>query len=179
MAVWLLKNTCYGNWLPGDPRGSVTSVQDRREGDPTGTTRVVHNQPATPVEPSLPALYRSAQSRLKCRPIELTAVHAEIVRDQFCETCRFRGWKLHAGAVMFNHFHLVIECDDTDPHKVLSDLKAYASRALNRRFGKPPSETWWTMGGSTRVLLDEAAILSAIRYVCEKQPHPLVVWRET
>ena len=80
---------------------------------------------------------------------------------------------------MWNHLHLVIECGDSDPHKVLSDLKAYASRALNRRFGKPLSETWWTMGGSKRALLDEAAVQAAILYVIEKQPHPLIVWRET
>ena len=78
---------------------------------------------------------------------------------------------------MFNHFHLVVGMENTPGSKALSDLKAYASRSLNKRFGKPLSETWWTMGGSTRPLLDEAAIIAAIRYVFEKQPHPLVVWR--
>ena len=78
---------------------------------------------------------------------------------------------------MANHFHLVIGIDDAPASRALSDLKAYASRSLNKRFGKPLSEMWWTMGGSTRPLLDEAAVIAAIRYVWEKQPNPLVVWR--
>src|SRR5437763_1061534 len=27
---WLLSSTFYGNWLPGDPRGFVSRVRDRR-----------------------------------------------------------------------------------------------------------------------------------------------------
>ena len=66
--------------------------------------------------------------------------------------------------------------DDPDPGKILADFKAYASRVLNRRYGKPPSETWWTEKGSKRKLRDERALADAINYVLYKQPHPLVVW---
>ena len=177
MPHWLLTNTCYGNWLPGDPRGSVTSVRDLLPDDAPTESRIVHNRVGDPVEIHNPSLYRSAQSKLKCPPIQLTTEHAAIVLAQFQETCQFRGWQLEAVAIMFNHFHLVVGMENTPGSKALSDLKAYASRSLNKRFGKPLSETWWTMGGSTRPLLDEAAIIAAIRYVFEKQPHPLVVWR--
>ena len=33
MTFWLLSSTFYGQWLPGDPRGSVTNVRDRRDDD--------------------------------------------------------------------------------------------------------------------------------------------------
>ncbi len=155
----------------------MTSVRDIRPEDVPTESRIVHNRVSDPVESANPSLYRSAQSRLKCPPIQLTTEHAEIVLDQFQETCRFRGSRLEAVAIMFNHFHLVVGIDDTPDSKALSDLKAYASRSLNKRFGKPLSETWWTMGGSTRPLLDEAAIIAAIRYVFGKQPSPLVAWR--
>ncbi len=34
MTTWLLTSTTYGTWLPGDPRGSVTSVLDFRPEEP-------------------------------------------------------------------------------------------------------------------------------------------------
>jgi hypothetical protein len=64
---------------------------------------------------------------------------------------------------------------DPDPELMLRDYKAYASRALNRRWRKPDSGTWWTESGSKRKLKDEAAILAAARYIRD-QEFPLVVW---
>ena len=49
-------------------------------------------------------------------------------------------------------------------------------RSLNRRFGKPPSDTWWTSKGSKRKLKDDDALAAAIYYVLYKQRNPLVVW---
>jgi REP element-mobilizing transposase RayT len=78
---------------------------------------------------------------------------------------------------MRNHFHIVVQvADDPSPQKILADFKAYASRVLNRRYGRPPSETWWTTNGSKRKLRDERHESNAIRYVLYKQPRPLVVW---
>ena len=59
---------------------------------------------------------------------------------------------------------------------MLADFKAYGSRVLNRRFGKPPSETWWMTNGSVRKLKDDQAVAKGIYYVLYKQPDPLVVW---
>jgi hypothetical protein len=64
---------------------------------------------------------------------------------------------------------------DPDPSDILGDFKGYGSRPLNRRWGKPPSGTWWTEGGSKRKLPDEQAVGGAIRYVRD-QPNPLAVW---
>ena len=52
MRNWLLSNTCYGTWLPGDRRGSVTSVRDLRPDDePREVARLVadYNFIAIPV----------------------------------------------------------------------------------------------------------------------------------
>ena len=45
----------------------------------------------------------------------------------------------------------------------MADFKAYGSRALNRRYGRPPSETWWTDKGSKRKLPNEEALAAAVR----------------
>jgi REP element-mobilizing transposase RayT len=74
---------------------------------------------------------------------------------------------------MANHVHLVIGVPgDPDPTKVLGDFKAYGSRALTGRWGRPPSGTWWTYAGSKRRLKDEASVFAAVTYIRE-QEYPL------
>jgi REP element-mobilizing transposase RayT len=167
---WLLTSTFYGNWLPGDPRGSVTSVRD----EPGARGR--HNTPGTPVDGPMPGLYQSARAAWKGPPILLDAEKASVLAAQFQETARCRGWRLLAFAIMRNHVHLVVGVPgDPEPGAVLGDFKAYGSRALNRQWGKPASGTWWTERGSTRKLPDEAAIRAAVEYV-RNQEHPLITW---
>lgn len=177
MAHWLITNTTYGTWLPGDPRGSVTSVRDKRDNEGTTSSRREHDLPEEPYEEHLPGIQRSAERLRKGAPIYLTLPQAERVLSQFQETATFRGWTLVVVSIMSNHYHLiVIVPDETDPARVLADFKAYASRVLNREYGKPASDTWWTSKGSTRKLKDQYAEQNAIRYVVERQPNPLVAW---
>jgi REP element-mobilizing transposase RayT len=177
MRFWLLTNTTYGTWLPGDRRGSVTSVRDFRSDDAPSSVRFEHDRPGEAWEQSLPGLYRSAREAMKGRPIYLDLAQAGIVLAQFQETAGYRKWTLHAVAIMANHFHVVIEVPgDPDPRKVLADLKAYGTRVLNRKFGRPASGTWWTSRGSKRKLPDARAVASAIEYVLYKQQRALVVW---
>ncbi len=68
---------------------------------------------------------------------------------------------------------------DPQPGKVLGDFKAYGTRALNRKYGRPQSETWWSAEGSKRILRGDAAVAGAMNYVLKKQPKPLVVWSMT
>jgi REP element-mobilizing transposase RayT len=179
MSIWLLTSTCYGTWLPGDARGSVTRVRDRRPGDRPSSTRILHNQIGEQFEPIRPELRASALAGMKGHPIRLTSEQAAVVVAQFQETCEYRSWRLLAAAVMWNHFHLVVNCDNSRAEKSLADLKAYASRALNHRFGQPESGTWWTNKGSKRLLANEIAVAAAIEYVLRRQPRPLAVWPES
>jgi len=177
MRAWLLSNTFYGTWLPGDERGSVTSVRDTRPEDAPSEFRFEHDIPGTPWEEAIPALRRTAEEQMKGPPVHFDLQKAEIVLAQFQETAEYRGRVLRAVSIMYNHFHLVVQvADDPNPGRMLADFKAYASRALNRHFGKPPSDTWWTNKGSKRKLKDEQALAAAIHYVLYKQPAPLVVW---
>jgi REP element-mobilizing transposase RayT len=177
MRSWLLSNTYYGTWLPGDGRGSVTSVRDTRPEDVPGDFRFAHDIPGTPWEEELPALHRAAERQMKGPPVYFDIPKAETVLAQFQETAAYRGRLLRAVSLMYNHCHLVVQTkDDPDPGRMLADFKAYASRALNRGFGKPASDTWWTNKGSKRKLKDDEALAAAIHYVLYKQPNPLVVW---
>jgi REP element-mobilizing transposase RayT len=177
MRSWLLSNTTYGTWLPGDQRGSVTSVVDRRPDDPAKTARLEHDKPGKPYEEPIIGLQRAALEQMKGPPIYFDLAKAETVFAQFQETAAHRGWILGAVASMRNHFHIVVQVsDDPDPRKLRIDFKAYASRRLNRTFGQPLSETWWTTNGSKRKLKDDAALAATIHYVLYKQPNPLLAW---
>ncbi len=174
---WLLTNTCYGQWLPGDARGFIGRVWEHRPGDPEGKRRVEHAQPGQAYDQDMPGL-KSASAELRSGPpITLTLAHAEVVLGQLQETARFRGWELRAIAMMFNHFHIVVGVPgDPAPAKILGDFKSWATRRLNERFGKPASGRWWTERGSKRKLPDERAINTADHYVLYKQPSPLLTW---
>ncbi len=167
---WLLTSTTYGTWLPGDPRGFVSNVTDE-----TGKG-VRHNEPGTPCDADMPRLQHFMRAALAGPPIYFTKEHADAILAQFQETAGYREWLLLAVAIMANHFHLVVGVKgDPKPDKLLGDFKSYASGALNRRFGKPESDTWWTEGGSKRKKAILEAVLAAVEYV-RNQPNPLVVW---
>ena len=177
MRVWLLTNTCYGTWLPGDRRGSVTSVRDWRPGDPPLIARIEHDIPGQLYEDEMPGLRRHAAGLLKSPPLFLDRDKADTLTAQFRETTNCRKWTVLAAAVMHNHWHMVVEVPgDPKPGKILADFKANGTRALNGKYGKPPSETWWTERGSKRILKGDQARHDGIHYVLRKQPNPLATW---
>ena len=174
--TWLLTWTCYGNRLPGDERGFVSRVRDRRPDESNAKTRREHDTPGTEYDAGMPGLWQSAHDLLKCDPIRLNVDQALALLDQFHETAAYRCWVLHAVAAMADHAHIVVEAlSEIDPSDLLADFKAYGSRALNRRWGKPASGTWWTEGGSKRKKATAEAIEEAIGYVRD-QPYALAVW---
>jgi REP element-mobilizing transposase RayT len=167
--AYLLTWTTYGSWLPGDARGSVTSVRDQ------SGPRERHNEFGTPYDPAMPGLKRAAEEALRGPPVSLDAAQAQCLLTQVQETARVRGWRLLAVAIMRTHVHLVVNAGETDPEVLLRDFKSYGSRSLNATWRKPKSDTWWTESGSRRRLTDENAVRAAVGYV-ERQKFPLVVW---
>src|SRR5258708_5776120 len=124
---WLLTWHTYGSWLPGDPRGSVTSV--RAGPDP----REEHDLPGTPIEPPMAGLYHAARQAMRGEAVWLTLERVRFLVPQWRETARYRGWWLRGVALMANHAHLVVGVPgDPDPHSLVRDFKSYGSRTLNR-----------------------------------------------
>jgi REP element-mobilizing transposase RayT len=176
MRAWLLTSTTYGTWLPGDARGFVGRVTDVRAGDGTPTARVEHDEFGTEYDRDIRGLRESARDHMTGEPVWLTVEQAAVVAADIRSSAAFRQWELTTVAVMANHFHVVIRA----PAAVLTDkifqvLKSYSSRALNKRWPKPASGTWWTASGSRRPLKDDHAVEFATRYVLN-QHAPLAVW---
>ena len=167
---WFLTWTTYGTWLPGDDRGFVGLGPDE-----TGQL-VYHNQFGTPPASPNERLRQSAERSLKSPPIVLNLAQAKALFEQFQETATIRRWLLIAVGIMHTHLHLVAGVPgDPDPEKILGDFKAYGSRCLNQTWGQPPSETWWTTGGSKRKLADERAVEAVVQYI-RQHPNPLLIW---
>jgi REP element-mobilizing transposase RayT len=178
MRFVLLSSTTYGTWLPGSPRGSVTSVRNYRPTDLPTTVRIEHDRPGEPWEGPIPGLYASAQALLKQPPVYFTTAQARVVIDKFAETSRFRGRRFLAMSVMRNHLHAVVGFEEyIDFDRLLNDYKSYASRGLNALAGA--RQLWWTRDGSHRLLPDDRAYANAVHYVLFKQHKPLARWRET
>lgn len=174
---WLLTNTCYGTWLPGDERGFVGQVREHRTEDPRRKRRNTHDLPGTRYDGDMPGLMVACRRIMRGPPIHLTIEQAEVVVAQFQQTACIRHWELLAAAIMFNHFHVVIGAsDDVDPAKILGDLKSWGTRRLSERFGVPRSKTWWTERGSKRKLSRQQAIDSTVDYLLFRQPSPLITW---
>ena len=134
------------------------------------------NAPGSPPEADHPGLAAAARAALKGPPVWLRREHATQLVEQFRQTAGHRGWTIVALAVLANHVHLVVGVEgDPDPDDFLRDFKCYGTRRLTRVFGEPASETWWTQGGSTRLLPDGEAVEAAVAYV-EHQANPLAVW---
>lgn len=151
MIPWLLTSTFYGQWLPGDVRGSVTNVRDRRPDDPATPVRIEHARPGDDYEDAIPGLQRAALEQLKGPPVSVDLPQAEQFLEQFQEMAAYRGWTLHAVSVMFNHIHLVVEAPpEVGKKQLLRDFKGFGARRLNRLYGRRPSGTWWTDSGSCR-----------------------------
>jgi REP element-mobilizing transposase RayT len=138
----------YGTWLPGDARGWVEYQRGWKLPDP------VRELEATAMMTEDVCLLDEAQ----CRAVEL----------QIAETCRHRGWQLHAVNCRSNHVHVVVAAANTRPKKFRADLKAWATRCLKDQFDST-RENWWADRGSIRWLNTEASLEAAVIYVTDAQ----------
>ncbi|MBI4718240.1 MAG: transposase [Planctomycetes bacterium] len=172
---YLLTWTTYGTWLPGDERGFVGRVPD------AGCGHVIHNIPGEPYDADEPRLRTDAKRRTKGPSVRLTAEQAHDCVKAFHEVCDKYALTIHAGAVMANHVHLVVSSPESEGARLLNLFKGVSSRRLGQRFGKQASGSWWTTGGSRRLLLNERAFENAVNYVrnqehmlaaCEFEPLP-------
>ena len=179
MRFWLLTSTFYGNWLPGDSRGFVSRVYDKRPEDDPLDNRIEHDKPGEALDAGLTALESSARGRMPNAPIRVNQTQADLLLSQFQETAQFRGWSLLAVAIMSNHVHWVVGLDEADHgSKALQSFKSYGSRVLNQRFGPPACGTWWTSKGSARALPNDQAVIDGVEYVLN-QEFPLQIWKAT
>lgn len=133
---YLITFSCYGLHLHGDESGSV----DRD-----------HNVPGSRVLDGDPQLAAIKRGRMPQPPYYLDPGRRDAVLAAICAHCGHKVWGLLAVHVRTTHVHVVVEAE-VRPEKVMNELKAYASRELNRRGIDGPNRRRWARHGSTRWL---------------------------
>ena len=154
----LITWTCYGTWLPGDPRGHVSNVLL-----PEGGFLPKQNEPRTPVAPGDEHTLHRARELQKGPTVWLSPAEALSTAEALVASARQRQWHIPRAAVMANHVHVVIVDCPADGPAVRRILKGTSQAALGEATGK--RQRWWTAGGSDRYLHGPGAIAGAIRYV--------------
>ncbi len=108
-------------------------------------------------------------------PYEMDDARRLAVLAAVRQHCEYRNWPLLAAHVRTNHVHVVVDAP-VAPEKALNELKAYASRHLNRVGLDSPDRRRWSRHGSTRYLWKREEVESAIGYVADRQGEPMALY---
>lgn len=160
--IYFITFTCYGCHLHGHESGSVDFSQRQFGG------RLL--------EPNPQRVARERQ-RMNQTPYELDESRREVVLQALQKRCRERKWNLLAAHVRSTHVHLVVAAE-VRPERIMNDLKAFASRCLNRTKLDQPTCRRWGRHGSTRWLWKSDDVWAAIRYVIDQQGLPMAVFEQ-
>lgn len=153
--AYFLTFTTYGTWLHGTSKGK-------------GSVDPNHNQYGTPFLQPDPQRLQAERASMVQPAYTMDAPRRKVVRDAIVTICREKGWILLALHVRSNHVHVVVTAD-REPGRLMSDLKARASRELNRAGLDPADRKRWTRHGSTRHLFSPQQVQRQIRYTIEEQ----------
>lgn len=160
--------SCYGFWLPNDPRGSWSDEVRRYELLKFGpATKMNTRRSVAGIEHDY-ALRAAAKAALKFAPVVFSGLQAQAVAAGFAEICRLKGFIVYACTIMPGHVHLVIGRANMLIEDVARRLKAKATMQLNKG-GLGFDHSPWAEG-EWKVYLNSAyETRRAIRYV-ERNP---------
>ncbi len=120
-----------------------------------------HNEYGAPFAPADRAREEAARERMRGNPVSLTLEQRSVVEEAVRDVATRYGWTIHALAPQSDHTHVVITaCREGEALR--EALKAVASKALNKQFGK---RTWWAEGGSAKYLWERNYFENAVDYV--------------
>ena len=137
-----------------------------------GSVDRFHKTFGTPMLPPNAKRKQYEQRLLTQPPVTLNSKQRTAVERGIRETCTIRKWALWAFNIRTNHVHSVVSAN-CKPERVLSALKANATRWI-REAGLWSSErSPWVYRGSKKYLWTEKELLDAIAYVLYDQGEPL------
>jgi REP element-mobilizing transposase RayT len=160
--AYFITFSTYGTWLHGSAKGSVDDE---------------HHCYGTPLV--VPDAERECQAReaMVQPPYVMSATEREIVCKAIVDLARDRSWHLLATQVRTNHVRVVVSAD-RDPGRLMSDLKARASRDLTLAAFGNVERRRWTRHGSTLHLFHEEDVEAKIRYTLDGQGERMAWYEE-
>ena len=163
--AYFITFSTYGTWLHGTDKG-MGSVDDK------------HNKHGTPYLPRDIAREIEERGSLLQAPFVMGAPERDIVRDSILELAEENCWRVWAVHVRSNHVHVVIRAD-REPGRLMSDLKARASRNLTLAGLGTGDRRRWTRHGSTLHLFDAVKVEEKIDYTLNRQGNLMSVYDGT
>jgi hypothetical protein len=157
--AYLITWSTYGTWLHGDDRGSVNST---------------HNIYGTPTLPPSRKLILHSVKAMSGNPVTLGEKARVTIGQSIINTCRVKGWHLHALHVRTTHIHAIVSAG-TEPHGVLRLFKSWATRSL-KESDLVRQKQVWSEKGSTRYIWSLNQLSRATDYVLRRQGAPMVVF---
>lgn len=100
--------------------------------------------------------------------------HRRRIMQSVIDTCRIKGWYLHALHIRTSHIHAIVAAD-IEPQKILRQLKSWATRSVMDS-GMVRQKRVWAEGGSTRYIWSLNQLNRAMNYVLHRQGEPMAVY---
>ena len=169
----------YGFWPPNDPRGSWSkSVRAEHLYAVGGEATQVTTRRSVAHQPHNHSLRQQIKQAFKYPVVELSGEQALAVAGGIGDVSLKIDLKIHAFAILSNHFHIVTGAHHFEPKKLIACLQQSATRRLNkeglhplheypRANGKLPSP--WAAGGWSVFLDTDDDMRRTITYV-EQNP---------
>ena len=166
--------TAYGFWLPNDPRGSWSDFVGSWELFRFGRATRVHTRRSLARRPHDRDARVRAKDAMKYPPVRFTGRQARAIGRGFGEYVGRSGLVVWACAILPEHAHVVFARHRLDADQVQIQLKASATRRVNREGihplapYAPPGRrlpTPWTRGKWAVFLNTPLAVRRAILYV--------------
>jgi REP element-mobilizing transposase RayT len=158
--TYLITFACYGYHLHGDDSGSV----DRK-----------HNLPRRRLVAADLKRVSAERGQMDQPPYSMDRKRREAVLAALLDSCSYRNWNVLAAHVRASHAHIVVE-SESQPERIMNDLKSYASRHLNRMGLDQAARKRWARHGSTRWLWKAEHVSAAVRYVVDEQGERMSVF---
>jgi hypothetical protein len=123
--------TCYGFWLPNDPRGSNSQRVWANALKPFGPATFTTSRRSVARRPHDFELRRRAKEALKYTPVVLDGIQARAVARGFATCLAKANIDCYACVVLPEHAHLVVSRGELLCEEIMVDLKSAAVHQLN------------------------------------------------
>ena len=160
--AYFITFSTYGTWMHGTEKAEG-SVDDEHN---------AYGAPFVEADAKREQVEREAMTQ---PAYSMDAPRREIVRDAIVTLALEKGWRLWAVHARTNHVHVVIAAP-RGPGRLMSDMKARASRDLSRAGFENAERRRWTRHGSTKHLFRESDVQEKINYTLYEQGPPMSIY---
>ncbi|HEY4759918.1 MAG TPA: transposase [Thermoguttaceae bacterium] len=145
----------YGQWLPGDDRGSWSEAWDRQIG---------YIEPHM-LHPGDPVRHRMAEERMKHAPVHFTNDMIDVVIDSIADCIQLSagGLAVVAAAIEPTHMHLLIPYSGRDIDKTAKWIADQTTKKIHSKTNH--SGPVWCKGKWCSYIFDEIRWTSVMNYI--------------